>query len=629
MDPLATTLNPYVPGTVFPSLEAFKVALKDETIARRLSYKVHPSNSWRRYVVICRSAPHCPFYLRANPKDNGEWRVSEKYVAHTCMPDDHNTWRGQQNVRNLVNRYQAQYEHGPGIAANDIMAQEQARGKAVHYHTANRAVHQMRITASGDDFASFKKIPSALEAICQAEEAADPQSFYRIEVENGQLHRLFFIPGHCIEAFRSCRRFIAIDGTFLKSRWDMTLLVAVFLDGNNEILPLAFAFVPSEAGEHWRFFLRLLRETLPEIDDATVTIISDRGTGLIPSVRQEMREAHHSFCAQHICQNMMERFHPGDELRKRFWLLAKAPTEQQFQWQWRQFQQAEVPNQVDVEEIGMYLNDIPHQQWAMYANPNPRYGHTTSNIAESINSAWRETVREATPFSAIKLIWEYVVNKFYTRRLVASNLLSQFTPYATRHIEEESRAFREEGYRVMPHSPTLFSVMKGQVGYAVDLVNRTCACPSLFEHQLPCRHVIAVITYLQSRPQEAINAPRYADFVHNAYHADTLQQTYAGVFQPVNWSELDEDEDCGPCREKSEQDRRRKNRRVHGNRTYVRENQCGLCRQMGHNRRSRQCPLYGQRRAFFRVPGAINRIWKRMPQQENDMEPAAAVDGLE
>jgi hypothetical protein len=37
-----------------------------------------------------------------------------------------------------------------------------------------------------------------------------------------------------------------------------------------------------------------------------------------------------------------------------------------------------------------YINDIPHDTWASYAFPYPRFGHITSNIVESLNAKFKE-----------------------------------------------------------------------------------------------------------------------------------------------------------------------------------------------------------------------------------------------
>jgi hypothetical protein len=73
------------------------------------------------------------------------------------------------------------------------------------------------------------------------------------------LHRLFFSFGVCIEAFIHCRPVICVDGTFLTGKYKGQILTAIGQDGQNQVVPLAFAFVESENIESWTWFFRQLK----------------------------------------------------------------------------------------------------------------------------------------------------------------------------------------------------------------------------------------------------------------------------------------------------------------------------------------------------------------------------------
>src|SRR5664279_310833 len=65
------------------------------------------------------------------------------------------------------------------------------------------------------------------------------------------LHRMFFSFGVCIEDFSHCRPVICVDGTFLTGKYKGQILTSIGQDGNNQIVPLAFAFVESENTGSW------------------------------------------------------------------------------------------------------------------------------------------------------------------------------------------------------------------------------------------------------------------------------------------------------------------------------------------------------------------------------------------
>ena len=135
----------------------------------------------------------------------------------------------------------------------------------------------------------FNYIP----AYCTQVVADNPDAFTEIstveyDIETGgeeeasvyRFSRVFVFPRKCIDnSFHNSRNFVALDGTFLKTRWAMVLLLAVGIDGDGKTMPLAWAVVESESTDTWTWFLENLQQCLPQI--RTATIISDRDKGLI------------------------------------------------------------------------------------------------------------------------------------------------------------------------------------------------------------------------------------------------------------------------------------------------------------------------------------------------------------
>ncbi|XP_059285609.1 uncharacterized protein LOC132039080 [Lycium ferocissimum] len=54
-----------------------------------------------------------------------------------------------------------------------------------------------------------------------------------------------------IDGFAHCRNVISIDGTHVYGRYDIKLLIAVGMDANGSIFPLAFAIAANESNETW------------------------------------------------------------------------------------------------------------------------------------------------------------------------------------------------------------------------------------------------------------------------------------------------------------------------------------------------------------------------------------------
>jgi hypothetical protein len=66
----------------------------------------------------------------------------------------------------------------------------------------------------------------------------------------------------------------------------MQLLIAVGIDANDRTLPLAWALVPTEDKEWWRWFYRNLCEAFDKVKEEGFVFISDCEKGLIPAVEE-------------------------------------------------------------------------------------------------------------------------------------------------------------------------------------------------------------------------------------------------------------------------------------------------------------------------------------------------------
>ena len=110
-------------------------------------------------------------------------------------------------------------------------------------------------------------------------------------------------------------------------------------------------------------------------------------------------------CCQRIAANVQKQF--GIQAKRAFWTLARADTSVLFQ-------AAAVKMRVLHADAVDYLEEIPLEQWARFEFPLPRWGHDTSNIAESLNSAISE-LRSLLPIQMIRALWTYIMESKYKR----------------------------------------------------------------------------------------------------------------------------------------------------------------------------------------------------------------------
>ena len=247
---------------------------------------------------------------------------------------------------------------------------------------------------------SFDKLPGLFQALMEQ----NPGTVADIKSEDGRLVMAFLCSGPCARAWSHCPKMIALDGTHGISAYKGVVLLATAMDGVGQIFPIALGFAPSESNESWRFFVRHLAEAL-NIQDTPVTVISDRCKGIDNGVSEFLPRAAHSYCAFHIRQNMAKH---GKEAADFVWRIANANTLQQYN-------DLMAALKVISKAAHTDLAKIPKEQWVRAFFPMPRYGHVTSNIAESTN-AWLLECRKRSPTKLFIKAIQKINARFAERR---------------------------------------------------------------------------------------------------------------------------------------------------------------------------------------------------------------------
>jgi hypothetical protein len=62
---------------------------------------------------------------------------------------------------------------------------------------------------------------------------------------------VFWTFRQCVEAFKICCDVLSIDGTFLMRKYEGTMLIAIGIDADHQLVPLAFAIVEKENSASW------------------------------------------------------------------------------------------------------------------------------------------------------------------------------------------------------------------------------------------------------------------------------------------------------------------------------------------------------------------------------------------
>ncbi|XP_060964798.1 uncharacterized protein LOC133033758 [Cannabis sativa] len=263
-------------------------------------------------------------------------------------------------------------------------------------------------------------------------EKKNPGTITDIITEDNRFKYCFWSLAACRRGFKFCRPVISIDGTFLKTRFGGTMLVAVAYDANNQLFPIAFAIVDSENHDSWKYFLQKLKEAIGEVEN--LVFVSDRHQSIEHVVEVIFPEACHCACYKHISMNVTHKF-KTDVCNTQIWLAAYA-------WSKRECDRhLQVLRQMD-PHIAAYVDNIGLEKWARPYCLGDRYNIMTNNAAESLNNVTEEF--RAYPITTLVEFIRFTLQNWFANRLEKASKC--VTPLAT-HFEEDLIKQHEDGRR--------------------------------------------------------------------------------------------------------------------------------------------------------------------------------------
>ncbi|KAH0661531.1 hypothetical protein KY284_026462 [Solanum tuberosum] len=283
-------------------------------------------------------------------------------------------------------------------------------------------------------------------------EVANPGSKMALSLdENGRFKYFFISYAAWITGFQEMRKVIAVDGTFLRSKYEGVLLSAVAQDAENHIFPVAFCVVDKECDASYEYFFQNMRSFVDDTDE--LCIISDRH----PSIRK-MVVTH-------------------------FYKAAKAYDICEFNDQFNQIRDL-VPKATEtLERIGFHT-------WSRAFYLGNRYNIMTSNSTESVNSMF-DIKREFPIVALFEEINRRFALLFHQRRMELVNFANRFVP----SIEKDISKYVNSGNKLLAHQIAnyKFSVTGHGDVATVDLQRRTCTCRIFYLDKIPCPHGMAAL----------------------------------------------------------------------------------------------------------------------------------------
>ncbi|XP_075074878.1 uncharacterized protein LOC142162426 [Nicotiana tabacum] len=216
---------------------------------------------------------------------------------------------------------------------------------------------------------------------------------------------MFYTYGSSIAGWNHCRPVIAIDATFLKSKYRGILMISVSKDANNQIFPLAFGIAESENNNSYEWYFSQLRNAIGSREN--LIFLSDRHQAITNGIVKVYPESHHGICIYHLEQNLKRR-KVKSEVIKLFQSAARVYKRKEFD-----IYMSDIAN-VDKKTYD-YLMEEPPERWERSCSPQRRYDMLTTNIVESMNSVLLEA-RELPILRMMDFIQVKLQHWFYERR---------------------------------------------------------------------------------------------------------------------------------------------------------------------------------------------------------------------
>ncbi|RYQ84978.1 hypothetical protein Ahy_B10g104486 isoform A [Arachis hypogaea] len=329
------------------------MAMKDYTIRRGVDYRVYESEPLTFYAKCTQYRSGCDWLIRVSMISRKYCWVIRRYNGiHTCTRATISQDHSKLDSNTIAEAIKPLVEADSSLKVKSVITEVQSKfNYTISYRKAWLAKQNSVEKIFGGWKASYEALPIWFEAMCHKE----PSAVVHFET----------MPAYQGDDL--------VDGTHLYGKYKGCLLVAVSQDGNNNIVPIAFAIVEEETS------------------DASVT----RSNGAWPPPK-----AFHMFCIRHIESNFLRKF-KAPYLQKFVVNIGYLRTVCEYEVCHQRLREWD-------EAYTNYLNRIPRKQYALAFDGGYRWSHMTTNLVECINSVLKGACN--LPITALVKATFYRVN---------------------------------------------------------------------------------------------------------------------------------------------------------------------------------------------------------------------------
>ncbi|XP_059277955.1 uncharacterized protein LOC132032321 [Lycium ferocissimum] len=411
--------------------------------------------------------------------------------------------------------------------------------------------------------------------------SANPGSKTALRVdENGKFKYFFVAYKAWMLGFAQMKKVIAVDGTFLRSKYEGVLLSAIAQDMKNHIFPVAFCVVDKECDASYKYFFEQMRSYIE--DTPELCIISDIHPSIKKAISIVFPTCHYGFCMRHLGENLRTTFHNGAVVSQ-FYKAAKAYNIDVFNDHFNQIRDL-------VPRVAEHLKRAGFHRWSRAFCLGNRYNFMTTNAAESVNSMFN--VEREFPITALfDSINRRFTEKFHERRMEFIDSPTIFVPLMEKKYQNLSTWVIS--YWPIKLPTTSSKLIGHDSGYATaDSLRRSCTCRVFDTDKIPCPHAMARFRVQYSEDF----GRRIYDYSSPYYRVENYIIAYCEEMNPVPSEESWEvpieilKREIPPSHVNPSKPGRKRTKRRHGigESLATRKNKCSICKTAGHKKTT--CP---------------------------------------
>ncbi|XP_059294431.1 uncharacterized protein LOC132047397 [Lycium ferocissimum] len=280
-------------GMSFKNKEALATWLKLACLKKKIRIK-KVINSRTVYCFRC-VHPECKWWLRAVKLLSSDRFCIRTYIKHHTCGSEHITSHNPHATAKVIGEYfKDKFPYGKGPSTKDTSQSIRTDlGCKVSYWKVWKGMEISKALTRGTHEHGY----AVLDAYRYMLRSANPGSKTALKVdETGKFKHFFVAYKAWILGFAQMKKVIAIDGTFLRSKYKGVLLSAVAQDAENHIFPVAFCVVDKECDASYKYFFEQMRsyiEDTPELCIISITSVSKGGFNCPPT-------CHYGFCMRHL-----------------------------------------------------------------------------------------------------------------------------------------------------------------------------------------------------------------------------------------------------------------------------------------------------------------------------------------